>query len=217
MILSGSPGAREAPPRMQCTNNMKQIALAMHNYAQVNRCFPPAYVADKNGKPLYSWRVLLLPYIDCSFGQYRLDEPWDSPNNRKISETATRIFQCPSSNHPSGDSTTDYMMVVGKHTFSDGPRGRKLAEFTDGLSNTIMIVEVADSGVNWAEPKDLEFDKIDFQINGPKKPGIGSHHANGCNIGFDDASVSYMPNSVAPEKIKAMLTIDGGEQVDLDD
>jgi len=148
---------------------------------------------------------------------YHFDEPWNSPNNRKITEAAKSVFQCPTSDHPSGDCTTDYMMVVGKHTFSDGPRGRKLAEFTDGLSNTIMIVEVADSGVNWAEPKDLEFDKIDFKVNGPKKPGIGSHHANGCNIVICDGSVRYVTNSTAPEKVKVMLTIDGGEQVDLDD
>ena len=211
--------AKTAARRIQCTNNIKQIALAMHNYAAANKCFPPAYVADKNGKPLYSWRVLLMPYIEGDFPvkAFRFNEPWDSSNNRKITETEIKVFQCPKASHPAGDCTTDYMIVVGKQTISDGPHSRKLSEITDGLSNTIMIVEVADSGVHWAEPKDLEFDKIDFKINGLKKPGIGSHHPGGCNVAICDGSVRYMPNSTAPEKVKALLTIDGGEKVNLDD
>jgi type II secretory pathway pseudopilin PulG len=219
LLLPAVQAAREAARRIQCSNNLKQIGVAMHNYAQANNCFPPAYVADKNGKPLYSWRVLLLPYLsaDPRYGDYRLDEPWDSPNNRKISETAIGVFQCLTANHPASDCMTDYMMVVGPHTISDGPHGRKFSEITDGLSNTIMIVEVADSGVNWAEPKDLKFNKIDFKINGPKKPGIGSHHPGGVNVAMGDASVHYVPDSVPPEKIKALLTIDGGEKVSLDD
>ena len=220
LLLPLMQAAPEEARRIQCCNNMKQIALAMHNYVSANKCFPPAYVADKNGKPLYSWRVLLLPYMEGETlsKAYHFDEPWDSPNNRKITETAIKVFRCPYSSHPAGDCTTDYMIVVGPHTISDGPHSRKISEITDGLSNTIMIVEVADSGVNWAEPKDLQFDQIDFKINGQKKPGIGSHHPNGCcHVAICDGSVRYMPNSTAPEKIKALLTIDGGEKVDLGD
>ena len=225
LLLPAVNAAREAARRCQCNNHMKQIALAMHNYAQANKCFPPAYVADKNGKPLYSWRVLLLPYLEGSAiaKQFHYDEPWDSPNNLKFSQRSFHpeddcmVFQCPTANHLEGDCTTDYMMVVGPHTISDGPHSRKPDEITDGLSNTIMIVEVADSGVNWAEPKDLEFDKIDFKINGQKKPGIGSHHANGCMVALCDASVCFVTSSVAPEKVEALLTIDGGEKVNLDD
>jgi prepilin-type processing-associated H-X9-DG protein len=219
LLLPAVQAAREASRRIKCANNLVQISLAMVNYQTRYGTFPPAYIPDKNGKPMHSWRVLLLPDLERQdlYGKYRFNEPWDSPNNRKVSETAIALFQCPSANHPSGDCTTNYMMVVGPHTISDGPHSRKRTEFTDGLSNTIMFVEVADSGVNWAEPKDLEFDKIDFKINGSKKPGIGSQHSGGCNVAICDGSVHWVTNSLAPEKVKALLTIDGGEKVNLDE
>jgi hypothetical protein len=220
LLIPAVQAARETARRIQCISNMKQISLAMHNYVTANKCFPPAYVTDKAGKPLYSWRVLLLPYIesDDPFSKaFHRDEPWDSPHNRPLVKQIMGIYQCPTAPHTAGDDTTDYVMVVGKHTISDGPHSRKFSEIRDGTSVTIMIVEVANSGIHWAEPKDLEYDKIDFAINGPIKPGIGSHHPGGCNIAVCDASVRFFPQSTPPEKIKAMLTIDGGEDVKQDE
>ena len=90
--------APEASRRLACSNNLKNIALAMHNYEQAYRCFPPAYVPDKHGKPMHSWRVLLLPFLEkqALYSQYRFNEPWNSPNNRKVTDRATALYQCPS-------------------------------------------------------------------------------------------------------------------------
>ena len=208
----------EAARRIKCTSNMKQLALAMHNYATANHCFPPAYVADRNGKPLYSWRALLLPFIDGDTvaKRFHYDEPWDSAANRKLWKDSPKLFQCTSAKHVADDCTTDYVMVVGPHTLSDGPHSRKFGDITDGFSNTIMLVEVADSGINWAEPKDLEFDKMDFKING-QKPCVGSHHGGGANVALCDASVRFLSDTFPAETLKAALTIDGGEKVNLDD
>jgi prepilin-type processing-associated H-X9-DG protein len=197
---------------------MKQLGLAMHNYATMNKCFPPAYVAAPNGKLLYSWRALVLPFFEDKTlaKRFHYDEPWDSEANHKLWKDGRKWFQCPTSDHASDDCTTDYVMVVGPHTFSDGPHGRKFGDITDGFSNTIMLVEVADSGINWAEPKDLEFDKIDFKING-QKPCVGSHHSHGANAALCDGSVRFFDNKLAPEMLKAALTIDGGKKVNLDD
>src|SRR5262245_38698724 len=76
MIETG--GHRTASQRSQCKNNMKQIGLALHNYAEMYGSFPPAYIADDNGRPMHSWRVLILPFIDQVplYNQYRFDEPW---------------------------------------------------------------------------------------------------------------------------------------------
>jgi hypothetical protein len=217
MFVPISRPYKEAARRIHCTNNLKQLGLAIHNYATANKCFPPAYVADRNGKLVYSWRALMLPYFeDCTLGKrFHYDEPWNSEANRKLWKEGKKYFQCPTAEHASDDCTTDYMMVVGPHTFSDGPHGRTFREITDGLSNTIMTAEVADSGVNWAEPKDLEFDRMDFKING-RRPCIGSHHSNGANIGIGDGSVRFLSNSLPAETLKAAITIDDGEKVDFD-
>ena len=195
-------------------NNLREIALAMHNYLQANGRFPPAYLADKQGRPMHSWRVLLLPFLGQKslYDQYRFDEPWDSPNNRRVTDEAVMVYQCPS--RPDRNvRTTDYMIVVGPHTISDGPHGRKPADIKDGFSNTIMIVEVADSATPWAEPRNLKFDEINFQINNGRAPGIGSHHACGATVARCDGSVQFLDDSTDPKLIRPLLTIDGGETI----
>jgi len=205
--------------RMQCANDLKQIGMAMYNYQSRYGCFPPAYISDKNGKPMHSWRVLLLPFAEHVdlYKAYRFDEPWDSTANRKVAEAAAKFFQCPTARHAEGDLTTDYMMVVGPHTISDGPHSRKAKEITDGLSDTIAVVEVSDSEVPCNAPKDLQFDTMNFRINSTKRMCISSGHTpGGSNVVFCDGSARYLDDKMNPELIKAMLTIDGGEHVPRD-
>jgi hypothetical protein len=218
MFLPMSRPHIEAARRIQCSRNLQRLALAIHNYATVNKCFPPAYVTDRNGKPLYSWRALVLPFIadETLAKRFHYDEPWDSKANRKLCKDGRKWFQCPTAKHADDDCTTDYVMVVGPHMLSDGLHSKNFGDITDGVPNTIMLVEVADSDINWAEPKDLEFDKMDFTING-QKPCVGSHHTSGANVALCDASVHYFCDTLAPETLKAALTIDGGEKVNLDD
>jgi prepilin-type processing-associated H-X9-DG protein len=212
-LMLPAVGGRPAPQRALCANNMRQLGLAMLMYHEKNGRFPPAFVADKNGKPMHSWRTLLLPYLESELGdKYNFDEPWDSPSNRKVTDVPLAVFRCPS--EPGGKQpTTSYMMVVGPHTISDGPHSKRSKDITDNEAQTIMLVEVADSGVRWAEPKDLEFDQIDFKINGTTHPGISSHHRGGVNIVFADGHVSSISTATPPELIKAMLTINGSEKI----
>ncbi len=83
---------RENAARSQCTNNLQQIGLAMHNYHDRHKTFPPAYTVDKAGKPLLSWRVLILPYLDqeALYKEFHLDDPWDSVHNRRSSTGCLR-------------------------------------------------------------------------------------------------------------------------------
>ena len=91
--------AREAARRSQCKNNLKMIGLALQNYHDMYRSFPPAFVADENGKPMYSWRVLLLPHLEHAplYKKYDLSQPWDSPANKAVLDNMPDVFACPSS------------------------------------------------------------------------------------------------------------------------
>lgn len=198
--------------RGRCSNNLKQIAAAMQQYETTYGCFPPAYIADKNGKPMHSWRVLLLPHLGYQdlYDRYRFDEPWDSPRNTRVTNLTIGLFQCPA--QPANKQpTTNYMMVVGPHTISNGRESRKSTEITDGLKETIMLVEVADSVVWWAEPEDLRFDAINFTINGGKRQEISSYHPGGANAAYCDGSVRFLKDSLNPQLVKAMVTIDESE------
>ena len=214
MRLPSWASDRDAQCVALCTDNLRRIAVAMRDYEAAQGSFPPAYVADKHGKPLYSWRVLLLPYLGQQelYEQFRLDESWNSEDNRQVSDAALPLFQCPGQ----GDMklpTTNYLMVVGTHTISNGRQARRITEVTDGLTDTIMVVEVANSLVCWAQPEDLNFDELKFTINGAKRHEISSHHRHGANVAFCDGSVRLLKNSTNPHLVKAMLTIDGGESI----
>jgi hypothetical protein len=105
----------------KCVNNLKQIALALHNYHDDHGCFPPAYVADANGRPMHSWRVLILPYLEQKvlYDQYDFTEPWNGPNNSKLLATPPDTYGCPSDDRTCGVTgawPTSYLAVVGAET-----------------------------------------------------------------------------------------------------
>jgi hypothetical protein len=150
MLLPAVQSHRTHARRSVCKSNLKQIGLALHNYHDIYGSFPPAYIADENGKPMHSWRVLILPFIDLPqlYEEYSFDEPWDGPNNSKLASKMPPTYACPSSaTHRGGrGESTSYMAVVGPHTSWPGATGRKFDEFPDGLSNTILVVE-SNSGI----------------------------------------------------------------------
>ena len=106
------------------TNDLKQLGLGTHSYTDANNDYlPPAAIADKNSKPLLSWRVLLLPYMgeDSLYNEFHLDEPWDSDHNKKLLEKMPRIFALPDS-QAFKDHETHYQAIVGKDTVFDGTK-----------------------------------------------------------------------------------------------
>src|ERR1700731_3796855 len=98
LLLPAVQSAREAARRAQCTNNLKQIGLAFHNYHSANNAFPRAAITDKQGKPVLSWRVAILPYIEQQelYKKFKRDEPWDSPHNKALLKEVPTTYVCPS-------------------------------------------------------------------------------------------------------------------------
>ena len=224
LLLPAIETAREPARRAACRNNLKQIGLAMHAYHEKYGCFPPAYIPDENGKPMHSWRVLLLPFMEYKtlYNQYHFDEPWNGPHNMTLAELTLPEYRCPSDPSPPKPGITNYVMLVGPHAISDGPTGRRLADITDGTANTIMVVEVAGADINWLEPRDLDASKMTFKIGSPgrdSKPpivDICSGHPSVANVLFCDGSVKSISKETDPKLLEAMTTIDGGETVDPD-
>lgn len=210
LLLPAVQAAREAARRSQCVNNMKQIGLALHNYMGANDTFPAAAITDKDGKPLLSWRVAILPYIERGdlYNQFHLDEPWDSPHNSALLSQMPVTYRCPSS--PPGDpTTTTYQVFVGPETLFELDQGTKLQTVTDGTSNTIAVVEAANA-VPWTKPEDLPYDKTQ------PLPAVGSSHPGGYNALFADGSVRFLRTSIAEQVLRGMITRNGGEVIGAD-
>jgi len=205
LLFPAVQAAREAARRSQCANNLKQIGLAMHNYNDAYGSFPPAYIADENGKPMHSWRVLLLPYLEQTalYGQYNFDEPWNGPNNSRLAATVVPIYGCPSQGAPI--SNTSYVVVLGPNTIFRDDQPARLQDITDGTSNTILVIDAANTGINWLEPRDLDMNSV-LSVSG-RHPGV-------VQVLMADGSVRTLPvGAGGTQNLPQLLTMDGGEVV----
>jgi hypothetical protein len=206
LLLPAVQKVREAAGRAESMNNLKRIAIAMHVYHDANFRLPAAGICDKNGKPLLSWRVAILPYIEQEqlYRKFKLDEPWDGPNNKKLLAQMPLIYKLPSDDQTAPDHT-HYQVFVGNNAAFDKRSGRSIVDFLDGTSNTILII-VADKAVPWTKPEDVDFDS-----NKPMLPLLSRHFRSGYLVALVDGSVRVVPSSVSENTLKAAITRNGGE------
>ena len=208
MSIAGKQ-AKKAAARASSKNTLKQFGLAMHNFHDVYKSFPPV-ASFKKEKKLLSWRVYVLPFLEQNelFKQFHLDEAWDSPHNKKLIAKMPRLFADPSGKLKKAGMTR-YMVPVGKNFIFDGkPEGLRIREITDGTSNTIMLVEAApENAVVWTKPDDLPVD-----TKNPFKGLIGKD-GKGFLATFADGSVRFISKSMKPKILKALFTRNGGEVV----
>lgn len=209
LLLPAIQQAREAARRMACSSNVRQCGIAMLNYDYALNKLPAAILDPKTGKPLLSWRVAILPMAneDALYRQFKLDEPWDSPHNIQLLDKMPAFLKCPSSNIPSGKTT--YLAVSSNECGIHPTEETKLKSFTDGTSNSILMVEVSDEyAVPWTAP--MEFEPTPATI----KRILGSNHLGGFHVLFCDASVRFISESTDTEKLMSLFTRAGGEVVD---
>ncbi len=200
-------GARTAAERTRTANNLKQIGLALHSYHDGNGSFPARANFDAVGKPLLSWRVQLLPYLEHSdlYKQFRQDEPWDSAHNKKLLAKMPDVFRATGSKNKAESGKTNFLAPICDGSVLGADKGTKIADIRDGTSNTIAAVEVTDeAAVFWTKPDDWQVDDKE-----PVK-ALGDTFA----ALFCDASVRFFTKDIAPETLKAMLTRNGGERVE---
>lgn len=202
-------GGREAARRTQCRNNLKNIAMALHNYESIYHALPPAYTVDAAGKPMHSWRTLILPYLDEQALYNRIDllRPWDDPANAEAFKTIPSVFRCPSVVLPPG--FTGYLGVVGSNACFDPVNPRAFSELTDGTTETLMVFEVAPGqAVHWMAPQDTTEEMVlDFGSDG-KHP-----HTGGTQVAFADGSTRFLSVNMSPEILRALISIAGNDHV----
>jgi hypothetical protein len=185
--------------------------LAVANYHDTEGHFPPPYLTDKDGPPIHSWRVLILPYIegDHLYKKYDFREPWDGPNNSQIAERMPKIFALHGDYKP-GDTTANYLAIVGSNTVWRPEKPVRYDDVTDGTSVTILIVENRGMNIHWTEPRDLSFDTMDWTIDSPL--GISSKYHSPAVVMLD-GSVRTLSKKLTPDALRAMATIAGGEKL----
>jgi hypothetical protein len=203
LVSEGSHNAQRA----QSINNMKQIGLAMHNYYDANKHFPAAAIYSKDGKPLLSWRVAILPMLDQSklYDQFHLDEPWNSEHNKKLIDKMPDVYRSPRSKLKT-PGMTNYEVPVGPGTMFDRPEGKRIKDITHGTAHTIMAVEVDDAhAVAWTKPEDLPYN--------PKEPakGLGGLF-EGCFVAlYCDGHIEVIKLPCSDETLRAAFSAGAGD------
>lgn len=210
LLLPAVQAARTAARRMSMSNNMKQVMLALHNYHDTFNRLPPAAITDEDGNPLLSWRVAILPFIEeqALYQKFHLDEPWDSEHNLPLSKELPAVYGSPNMQTPAG--TTVIQAVVGEDIGLRPLKQTGFRDFLDGLSNSIMIMQVdADAAVVWSKPGDLEID-----MDSPLEH-LGNAEMGGFHVGMADGAVKFISKNIDLELFKKMLTRAGAEPIDI--
>jgi type II secretory pathway pseudopilin PulG len=206
-FLPATRSAREAARRAQCTNNLKQIALALKNYEELYKALPPAYTVDSNGRRLHSWRTLILPYLEQRplYQTIDLSKPWDDPLNAKAFNTALAVFDCPS--RRDARNATTYLAVVGPEACFVPDRPRRLAEITDGHDATLMVIEAGqEHAVPWMAPLDAD-ESLVMGLG----PTTKLDHSGGTNACLVDGRVLFLKAATPATVRRALISIAGND------
>jgi prepilin-type N-terminal cleavage/methylation domain-containing protein/prepilin-type processing-associated H-X9-DG protein len=237
LLLPAVQKVRDAAARAQCQNNLKQIGLAIFNYESTYHVLPTSTrPAGVTNAPRISWTIGTLPFLEQQnlSNRYDLTTNWDSPNNLPLTAQPIKIFQCPGAPNPQrldGDPQTGMWNIVAVTDYAASTcvsnlatnvnatgfaqngmlvknQACRLADVTDGLSNTLMVIESAGrpqiyqlgkavgavpaqkiNGGGWARPaSDLDF--LPSSPDGSTYPGSC---AAGCTNGFNYAAYAAAP------------------------
>jgi hypothetical protein len=227
-ILPAVQKVGESAARMAVSNSLKQIGHAFHNYASDHQdALPPAALIGKDGKPGLSWRVAILPYVEQEnlYKTFKLDEPWDSPHNRKLLPLMPKVYAPPGGPQKGQEHLTHYRVFVGQGTMYPDkfrinfarearvvcyPARYNIGNIPDGTSNTILAVEAAEA-VPWTKPEELEYD------GKQPLPKLGAQNKRGFMIVLYDGSVRFVSGKIDEQKLRWLIEPDDGHWVSPDD
>lgn len=213
ILLPGVRTPRANPPQTTCRNNLKQIALAVLKYSEDHGELPPAYTTDADGRPLHSWRTLILPYVDQIELYESIDftKPWDDPVNAHAAERAINVFQCPSNTE--SDNRTTYLAVVTPESCFRSGEGVQVSEITDPAKETMMVIEVESKhAIPWMSPSDAD-EKLVLTLG---EPTTRAPHPGGAVTAFVDGSVQFLSEEVSAAQRRAMISIAGNDSAALE-
>jgi prepilin-type processing-associated H-X9-DG protein len=220
LLVPGIGRIREAAVRVASGNNLKSIGLAMHNYHDTYNTLPPAALSGKDGRPLLSWRVLILPYLadpeaEALYKEFHLDEPWDSAHNKPLLARMPKVYRSSDQGARTDVTETHYRVFVGRvgqeprTVFVERGRSASLPQImnADGTHDTILVVEAAET-VPWTKPYELLYVPVGPPVG--SLPRLGGITSTGYNVLFADGSVRFFPKGLDEHTLRLMITFNDG-------
>jgi prepilin-type processing-associated H-X9-DG protein len=203
--------AREHARSLGCQGHLTWLAVSILRYHQEHGHLPPAHVDTPDGSRTHSWRALVAAQEADAINPFPYDfsEPWNGPNNSNLGDSRSDAFACPSdSDTQRNKRLTNYFVIEGANTPFPGSHTRSIIDAQDyqSRSNTILVAEASGLGIEWLEPRDLDLDRMSFQLNDSKRLGISSVHPHGANACMADGSVRFL-SEISPEVLEDMLGV----------
>jgi type II secretory pathway pseudopilin PulG len=205
-FLPATRRSRVASVRVQCKNNLRQIALALWNYESEYGSLPPAYTVDAEGRPLHSWRTLLLPFIEESqlYGRIDLTKPWDDPANDAVREADLYAYRCPGVTLPK--SHTTYVAILADDgCFPSAGRRMRFADISDTRGLTLLVLETTpEHAVHWMSPNDTSEVSIAESLRAGRFP-----HPGVMQVVTADGMTLSLSAGIKPATLRALISIAG--------
>jgi hypothetical protein len=218
-VPAANPLSQEAmkEKHQQSMQRLRALGRALLAHSDQLGTLPPAYIADAAGKPLYSWRVVLLPYLGHQdlYNRFDKSKAWDDPANLEVSNTPVDAFKSPADPTVAANGA-NYLAIVGEGCVFSGPKPHKLLDILDGTANTLAVIECQGVSGSWAAPIDLQKDAIRLEV-GAAPDQLHSPYPQGIQILRVDTSVGFISADKVPEVFPRTLSIAGGERRELDD
>ncbi len=208
LLYSTTTGWTDRRRREECAERMVAILNALQRYHRRYGTFPPPVVFDKQGRPVHSWRGLLLDEFQLSRAAppYRLDLPWDSADNMSTAAALPPIYVCPADSESLEHGWTNYLLVTGEGTCFP-PGTSRAASLGDVAGDRVILIECRGTRIEWLEPKDVDIGVLPRGVN--SVPGsISSHHRGGANVGRVDGTVEFFSESMPDRLIRERLQVE---------
>jgi len=212
LLLPAIQQARMAARMAQSKNNLKQIGLALHNYHDVYKMFPPSAIVDEQGTPRQGWTYSILPFVDQApvFQQIDANAAWNDPVNVPYSQSRIPVYINPAIREEMGGDGYPLIHYAGNSQLFQPNKGMTLREMLDGASNTIMVGEINVGFPPWAKPNDVRDPALGLN-KGPDT--FGSPYPMGVHFLMGDGAVYPIAKDVDPAVLKALATPAGGERI----
>lgn len=212
-ILPGMQRGLSIAAQRKDLDNMRTIVEALNEYCARYGTYPTPTVTDTTGRKLYSWRVLILPFLGYEdlHKRFQLDQAWDSPANSALLNEMPSVFASPNSDLGTRNHEPNYVLLIGPGTVFPPAGPLSKSQVTD--TPTILLVETLCNGTVWTQPGDLDTGQNGATFGKQGMKTIGGLHATHVVVMDCDANGYRIPQQTPQSVIDALVTPSGGENV----